>query len=226
MFERDTFRIADTTFCLGCAMAYPTAVLTLILFVLFRWDRLFPTLIFHRESLLALAVLLGCLQFIKYKVPLRSRSFRASVKVALGASIGMVFFWIFTLPTNLIISIAILILFSLAAMLIATYRFVYIRKVCAGCVYHGDWDICYGFRGFNLFCRLGIGNPARIRRNIFDRGTKKRLMERGEEGGCPAILEPPLNDVPEWLYHEDSYRIPWLPLTGLEVTDRSGVPRR
>lgn len=225
MFYGDTFRIGGRSFCLGCAITYPTAVLALMAFILFPIESAFPTLLVHREPLLALGIAMGFLQLIKYRARIDSRPFRITVKVVLGMSIGTILFWIFTLPAPLIVSIMVLFIFSAGGMMIATYRYVYIRKVCAGCIYHGDWDICFGFRGFNLFCRMGRGGPRKVIENIFRKEMKMRLMREGVANGCLMNEEPRLVDASKWLYHEQAYKVPWLPLTGLEVTRRSEIPR-
>jgi hypothetical protein len=224
-FHGDTFGLFGRRICLGCATVYPIALSLIVLDILFRWDRAIPTLFLHKDLLIASCIFLGSLQMLKYISPPDTKFLRIAVKVALGLAIGGVFVWIFTLPTLFLVQMALFIAFSSASALLASYRYNYLRSTCAGCIYHGDWDICFGFRTLNQHCRIPHDLRGRALRSlIFDRSRKQRLESKGTPQAC-VRSEPGLEDPNIWLYHEPGYSIFWLPRTGLEVTDQSEVPR-
>ena len=213
---------------MGCSTSYPIAAILVISCAILRWDRFFGTILLHKDLLLALALFLGSFQLLKYIVPFRSRSIRILVKVALGISLGSLIVWALTLPLGIYSRYAALLFFFSAIALLGTYRYNYLRKVCSGCIYHGDWDICYGFRTLNSYDRVrNISRRHGVFSLIFDERRKEGLFEKE---GLPtreahSLPEPELEDGPPWLFHSESYRIPWLPLTGLEVRERGRIPR-
>ncbi|MDG6223957.1 MAG: hypothetical protein QCI82_00410 [Candidatus Thermoplasmatota archaeon] len=214
---------------MGCSTSYTIAALLVISCAFLRWDLYFGTMLLHKDLLLSLALLLGSFQLLKYIVPFRSRSIRVLVKAALGISLGSLCVWALTLPVPLYTRFAGLLAIISSIALLGTYRYNYLRKVCSGCIYHGDWDICYGFRTLNSHDRLrNISRRHGIFSLIFDERRKEGLFEK--EGLPPreaySLLEPELEDDPPWLFHNESYRIPWLPRTGLEVSDKKDIPAR
>ncbi len=226
-FDSDTFGFLGRRICLGCSITYPIAVLVLVLDILLRCDRSIGTWIVHKEWLLIASIAMGSLQALKYLYPPQMKSLRIAVKIALGVSIGGLTVWFFTFPAIFAIQFGMFIIFAAALGFVASYRYNYLRRICSGCIYHGDWDLCFGFRTLNHHCRLRPKmSKQALRSMIFDR-TRKRRWDREEAGvrGCFHRVEPHLEDRPPWLYDEPSYVVPWLPRTGLEVRCRSEIPK-
>jgi hypothetical protein len=226
-FDSDTYGVLGWRICLGCSTTYPVAVMVVVMDILLRWDRLIGTWIVHKEWLLFAGVVLGSMQVIKYLHPPQTKSLRIAVKIALGLSIGGLTVWFFTFPAIFAIQFGMFITFAFILGFVASYRYNYLRTICAGCIYHGDWDLCYGFRTLNHHCRMRPKmSKQALRSIIFDRMRKRRWD--GEDRairGCFHREEPHLDDVPPWLYDEPSYVVPWLPRTGLEVERSSDVPK-
>ena len=228
-FDKDTYRIFGKSICMGCSTAYPVATLLVISCAILRWDRSFSTLLIHKDLLLIIALSFGSFQMLKYILVIRSQVMRILIKIALGISLGSLIVWALTLPVAMYSRYAALLFFFSMIALVGTYRYNYLRKVCSGCVYHGDWDICYGFRNLNFHGRVrSIKDRLRIFSLIFDMKRKENLTKKGDYPLRDAYLlpEPALQDHPPWLYHNESYRIPWLPKTGLEVSERKDIPTR
>ncbi|MGA1866674.1 MAG: hypothetical protein ACMUFK_04320 [Thermoplasmatota archaeon] len=185
-----------------------------------------PELIMHQDLLLCASILLGSMQFIKYQGMRSSRAANILVKISLGASLGGITVWIFTMPIHYVFKILIFISFFISLQFIGTLRFRSVRNVCSNCIYHGDWDICYGFRDINRYDDFGhIVDRRGLERLIFD----KRRKQRGASGVNKLRKRRHQIDLRDaskrWIYHDKAYEVPWLPGTGYEVSRCEDIPR-
>lgn len=217
LFGDDTYELFGKRFCLGCSITYPTAIAAALIILLTGAYGNFPEPLFHQSVLLLVSITLGLFQLIKYFRFHGKKNYRILVKFSLGLAIGGMAVWALTMPVFFPFRIVILVIFMMLIMFTGSSRILYIRGICAGCVYHGDWDICYGFRKLNSYHAFRNVKGRRLTRLIFDRERKKDAGHLTKPPGGLDDEEPPLKDDCRWLYHEEGYRIPWLPLTGLEV---------
>jgi len=221
IFHMDTIPIFRTRICLGCSLTYPIAIALLVSYFLIGWE--VPTFFIHSELLMVASLVLGSVQFLKYTIPVRGTAFRVIVKIALGLSLGGLVVWILSFPGPWWVKLGLFFLAAIIISMIGTYRYNYLRRTCSTCMYHGDWELCFGFRTLNKHTLLKQRmSKVHLRALMFDEATKRRTGERSiDPVKAQTFPEPPLDDPPPWLYFDDSYRIPWLPLTGLEVRSRS-----
>ncbi|MBN1540182.1 MAG: hypothetical protein JW939_08575 [Candidatus Thermoplasmatota archaeon] len=224
-FDNDVFQVSGKRICLGCSIAYPTAVLLIILSIFTGWYRSLPEFIFHQDMLFCASLLLGSLQFIKYQGIRSSRTANILVKASLGLSLGGITVWIFTTPIHFVFRIVMFIVFFISLQFVGTMRFRSIRDVCSNCIYHGDWDICYGFRDLNRYHDFSHVDRRGLERLIFDKKRKQRMafrVNRSRKRGHRIDLR---DASKRWVYHDKAYDVPWLPGTGSEVSRYEDILR-
>ncbi len=218
-FSHDTYTIFGRRFCLGCSITYPLAIITVLILSMTGAHKNLPEPIFHQSILLLSSIIMGSIQGLKYGSTTEGRTYRIIVKVLLGLAIGGVVFWTLTLPIIWPFRIGLLFGAIVSIMFLGTFRILYMRRICAGCIYHGDWDICYGFRGINRYHAFrDITSTRKLSNLIFDRDRKKKAPHGTGPSAFEDDREPPLKDDIRWLYHDGKGDIAWLPKTGLEVS--------
>ena len=224
-FSHDTFVIFGKRFCLGCSISYPLAIITVLMLSITGVYKDLPEPFFHQSILLLTSIGLGSLQALKYGSIKDGRTFRIIVKASLGLAIGGVIFWTLTIPIFWPFRIGLLLGAIVSIMFLGTFRILYMRRICAGCIYHGDWDICYGFRGINRYHAFRkVTSKRKLSDLIFNRNRKKKAPFGIGPSAFVDETEPPLKDDVKWLYHDGKGDIPWLPKTGLEVGDPTQIP--
>ncbi|MBN1390685.1 MAG: hypothetical protein JXA22_08605 [Candidatus Thermoplasmatota archaeon] len=224
-FDQDIYRVFGKKICLGCSIAYPTAFLVIISSLLTGWYRSFPELIIHEDMLIIASMMMGSLQFIKYVGLRSSRPLNIFIKISLGLSLGGITVWIFTIPIHLIFRILLFIIFFIFVQFLGSLRFRSVRNICADCIYHGDWDICPGFRNINRYHDFShIVDRRGLERLIFDRKRKQRPSYGSR---MRRTRKPPIDLVDgskRWTYHDIIYEVPWLPGPRFGVSRYEDIP--
>ncbi len=224
-FDHDVYHLFGKRICLGCSIAYPTAIMIILTSFLMKWYGSIPEILFHQDLLLVASLIFGSFQFIKYQGLSFSKPLNIFIKLSLGISLGGLVIWIFTLPIHFVLQILLFVLSFVMVQFIGTLRFRNIRITCADCIYHGDWDICQGFRNINRYEDFKhITDRRNLEKLIFDReGKKGRPKRKGVHGHEEAPID--IRDRSKrWTYHNGSYDIPWLPRSGMEVTEYNDIP--
>jgi hypothetical protein len=224
-YKDDTYALFGRRFCLGCSITYPTAILVAVLVLVTGIYRLFPEPIFHQSLLLAFSVLLGVVHMVKYRNRFKGLKMRVAVKAALGFSIAGSVVWILTFPTNWPVVLLFFILFLVLFSFMGTFRLYYFQRICAGCIYHGDWDLCFGFRGLNRYHAIkSIGRKRRLYLLMFDREKRKTYPIREGPTASADDYEPDLADNVNWLYTDGKKGIPWVPEYYPEIDRIGDIP--
>jgi len=227
-FHGDTIPLPFSRYrlCLGCSVSYPLAFLLPIVALLTGWYERMPDLILPNGSVLAAGVILCLPQIAKYAIVRGGKLWRVTVKLSLGMGLGCGILWVLILPIPVVVRVVVLIAIVISVLFLGSVRYNYIRRICSSCIYHGDWDICYGFRRINLYCSLGNRRGPLLQRTILDIRTKRRMLAKqdGPPGRCDD-QEPPLTDGKIWILDDPAYVVPWLPRTGLEAGMSSDIPR-
>jgi hypothetical protein len=189
-----------------------------------RWDRVFTDLLFHKDILLIAGLATGLIQVFSSFHSTKNLWVKIIIKIFLGLGFGLTTVWVFTLPLHILLRILLFVVLVMIATYIGTFRVRNLRKTCANCIYHGNWDICYGWRFINDYRYLkSEKKPKAIRKLIF----KKRkplpeipLLSRSE---LKKEQELPLDDDCRWVYHSPALKVPWLPGLDCEVEREEDV---
>lgn len=223
IYHDDTYELFGRRFCMGCTVSYPTMAIIILTWVLFDPWKDIPEIIFHLDIILAASILFGSFQFLKYTRDTEGKLPKFLIKASLGISLGLGTVWIFSLPITFLARILIFILSIFLIQMFILLRIPHIRRRCSKCQYHGDWDICYGFRTLNKYHHFrNIKERKRIRNLMFDRERKKSAPYSDET--LSSEPEPDLYDPPAWLYHDDTFDSPLTGRTGLEVRSIKEIP--
>lgn len=223
-YEKDTYEMLGRRFCLGCSIAYPLAFIIAFTILATTWYRSFPEPFFHQSILLLVSVLAGSIHMGKYLIRSGSLLLKIIFKIFLGISVSGIIVWIFTIPAGWPVILPAFLLFILGLGFMGTFRLYYFYGICSGCIYHGDWDLCYGFRGLNRYHSIKDLKGGRLHEVMFNRTMRRSFPVRQ---GTPASIkdpEPVLRDEKKWIYDDGSYSIPLVPKTGLEVGDYHDIP--
>lgn len=219
-FHNDTYRIFGREFCLGCSITYPSALLFFIIILLTRSYRSFPEPVFHQSILLLASMIFGSLQLVKYRSERRGLSFKILIKVLLGASMAGAAIWVLTIPAPVWIILLFLIAGLVLLSFIGSFRLMYVNRICSGCIYHGDWDICFGFRGLNRYHFFKhIRSERRIIDLIFDKKKKNSKWTRTGPQANFKDPEPELISDNSWILDEN-YVFPWIPKQSSSITSK------
>jgi hypothetical protein len=223
-FDSDVITMGKWRVCVGCTSSYPLAVCLVISFILFRWDGFFSTYFLHKELLLALGVISGLVQLVSTLGIVKNKAFKILIKVLLGVGFGFTTVWILTLPIWIPLRLSIFISCVVLTLFIGSMRIRNLRMSCSNCIYHGNWDVCYGFRFFNDYQYYRRKKGKKLLALMFDR-TKKYpyAVPSSHVTGMWQENEPDLIDPCRWLYHHESLNIPWVPRTGLEVERKDDI---
>jgi hypothetical protein len=185
----------------------------------------FPEPFFHQSLLLLGSLIIGSLQLMKYRIRSSSSSLRFLVKVSYGIAVGGIYTWILLLPMDWRILVPVGLLFTFTFGFFSTFRLMYVNKICSGCIYHGDWDICFGFRGLNRYHSVShIRSKKKIQEIMFDRNRKRSLPISFHPPASINDIEPPLKDHRKWLI-SDTRIFPWLPVRTMIVDRRENIPK-
>ncbi len=225
-FSHDSYVLFGRRFCLGCSITYPLALIISLFLILTGAYHHFPEPLFHQSLMLLSSVVLGSFQLVKYKSDSENIIFKITIKVLLGVAIAGIITWVLTIPGQWY---GILLLFLLGMVLLSflgTFRLMYVNRKCAGCIYHGDWDICYGFRGVNRYHSVSdITSKAKISNLIFNKKMKRSFPVRSGPRATFDDPEPDLIDSDRWILRENLV-FPWLPKTEKMVSSREQLDPR
>ena len=204
---------------MGCYISNSLAIVLIASWVMMGWDDIFPTLFFHKEVMLAFGVLLCMGQMISPIFGSKGSAQKVLSKIMLGAGMGILSVWVITLPTLLILRIVLFMLWAMSASFLATFRIRNVKRACSTCIYHGNWDICYGFRSLNKYMAIkDVSDKKELRELMFDKMRVRALpYDSGPLTVVRSLPEPRLQDDCQFIYHDESFRVPWVPATGLEV---------
>jgi hypothetical protein len=222
-FHDDTYEFLGRRICLGCSVTYPIALLLILSAFFFDWYRNLPGVFFHQDILLVISLSLGFIQFLKYNINKGNRLLAVGSKVTLGFSLGGLMVWVFTLPIPIFLRLLLFGLSYILIQLLGVLRLRSMRMRCSECVYHGDWEICRGFRSVNRYDEfLKFSSQAAINRIIF---KKDKIRKRSTVRTAHEDNPPDLHADSTWLFDDGSYSLPFVPKTGLEVERYEDIPR-
>lgn len=196
-FKADTIRICSIDLCIGCFMSYPIALLILLLDFTFSWSEITPQVFWQGDILLFAGLAIGSLQFISSFRGINNKMIKIIIKIALGVGIGFSVIGIFALPISLYIRVSILLTGMTLAVFFGSFRLYRVRSKCASCIFHGDWNNCYGFRSMNDYVN-GKTNSNDFKNRY---GINSLFSSR----------EPRLFSKQKWLTYSEEYDLPWFP---------------
>jgi len=140
-FNNHTLNIGSLRFCIGCFIGYPTAVITILLFNIFKIYTIFNSI----------TLLLFGLTFLSFFIlsPLnltKRREIKIFQKFSIGLGSAFLFWWIWTLTSDFFFNLIIFI-FTFGALIVILngYHAYCFLKICRKCKYKTDWYNCPGF---------------------------------------------------------------------------------
>ena len=140
-FRDDILRLGKWKFCLGCAVAYPVALATLVSALWLEHGD------WSWQELAMAGILLGLVQLASPLGLTRWRPFKLVTKVALGLGLGLATLAVLELPLPFGVRILLLILCIQLTSLLAALRFRTIQGICDSCPYRAQWHCCPGYLG-------------------------------------------------------------------------------
>ncbi len=177
-YNNDTYNILGRRICMGCSISYPLALILIISTLITRSYRYIPEPQFHQSVLLGTSVLFGLFHMMKYLIRSEGRITRLAAKVSLSFSLAGLIVWALTIPARLQIILLFIFLIIVSISFMGTLRLYYFYRTCAGCIYHGDWDLCFGFRGLNRYHAIKDIKPGRrLHELMFDKKRRKRISD-------------------------------------------------
>ncbi len=141
-FEDHTFSVKGVSFCIGCFIGIPSAIIGVVLiYVLNLFLSIEPDVLFITGVILMSTFLLSPFKLTKY----RRVKFAQKILFNLGAA--FIFWWIIYLPNPLLYNL----LFGFFVyMTVITFLNVYhtfsIFRKCKKCEFEMDWESCPGFK--------------------------------------------------------------------------------
>ncbi len=140
-FKNHTIKIGSMHFCIGCFIGYPTAIIGILLFNIFKIYLLFDSMTLLVSGIILLSFfLLSPLNLTKRK------GIKIFQKFCIGLGSVFLFWWIWTLSADIIFNIIIFILiFGVIVVILNGYHAYSFLKTCRKCKYKTDWQKCPGF---------------------------------------------------------------------------------
>jgi len=219
-FSHDSYVLFGRRFCLGCSITYPLALITSLFLILTGAYHHFPEPLFHQSLMLLSSVVLGSFQLVKYRSDSESFMFKVLIKVMLAVAIAGAVTWALTIPGEWYVILLLFLLGMVLFSFLGTFRLMYVARKCSGCIYHGDWDICFGFRGVNRYHSFkDITSKQKINDLIFEKKKKRSYPVRSGPRASCNDLEPDLIDSDRWILRENLV-FPWLPRTERTISSR------
>lgn len=146
-FKKHTINIHGLKLCAGCAIIYPSIIVSLILLYTIN---LFQPLFFKYLFLIGLLFIVP--KIISIFLHTSRKAVKIGVNILVGIGIAICIFSIFSFPFPFLINSLIFIGFF---MLVNSANFIRVKsiiKTCAYCEYHRDWSRCPGFK--DLYCNI------------------------------------------------------------------------
>ena len=141
-FKNHTLKIGPLRFCIGCFIGYPTAIISIIILNLLEIQFLFDSITHLSIGLFSFSFfILSPLNLTKQK------RIKIMQKFCIGIGSSFLFWWVWTLSSNMIVNLIIfIIVFGTIIVILNGYHAYSFLKICRACKYKSDWRICPGFR--------------------------------------------------------------------------------
>jgi hypothetical protein len=141
-FKDHTLKIGSHHFCIGCFIGYPTAIVGIIIFEIFKIYLILNGITLFLFGLICLLFfILSPLNLTKHK------GIKIIQKFFLGLGSAFLFWWIWTLTPDISINFLIFILtFGVILVILNGYHAYSFLKTCKKCKYTADWYSCPGFK--------------------------------------------------------------------------------
>jgi hypothetical protein len=142
-FKHHTINIGSFHFCIGCFIGYPTALIFILLFNSFKIYLLIKANVLLLFGVIFLSFfILSPLRLTKHKIV------KILQKFFIGIGSAFLFWWIWTLTTDLFLNLFIFsIIFGAIIIFLNGYHAYSFLKVCRTCKYKTNWQNCPGFQG-------------------------------------------------------------------------------
>jgi hypothetical protein len=142
-YEEDVLHIGKWRLCWGCIVAYPVALLTLIILMVTGAHDLVQWYI-----LLVLGFAFGSFELIS--LWRKGRGFRHHlIKIFLGVGLAFATTGVFIIPVHIVIRIVVFFQLLLIAGALASLRILQMERKCKRCSWKGNWMRCPGFEEMN-----------------------------------------------------------------------------
>ncbi|MDC0161313.1 hypothetical protein OAI71_00430 [Marine Group III euryarchaeote] len=142
-FTEDLIQVKGWKICLGCAIAYPLAILVIICSIWLPYGN------WGWEFLAMTGIPLGLLQLMSTIGLTKKRSLKIFIKILLGVGLGLTALFILKIPLPFPIRMLIFIAAAQLASIPAGLRSKNIKKKCEKCPYNAEWGSCPGYIGTN-----------------------------------------------------------------------------
>ena len=148
-FRADLLSLKGRYLCLGCFIAYPLALLVVVLYLLVPSVNAIPM-----AAWLILGLTGGSIQLLSLKGHTRTKATKVIVKLGLGLGLGAMTLFVFNLPGPLWYRVMVFIICLQGLSLMGAQREKVIHRTCRLCPYQARWQGCPGFT------RLKKGGPG------------------------------------------------------------------
>ena len=141
-FDKDTFRIGSTEFCIGCFIGYPSALIGIIIgYFAFLSPKVNPIIIIVGSFLMMSTILLSFTTLTEIKVIKMIQKF--FIGLGSGIFLGTVYFIFPGGQITKIFGTVFIILLLIFPIQVLHYRNM--NKKCDTCEYKPGWNQCPGF---------------------------------------------------------------------------------
>ena len=161
-FREHTFKIGKRSYCIGCFIGYPIAIIGVItIYFINLVIGISSQFLFTAGTILMASFIFSPLKLTKKKI------IKIIQKILFNLGGAFIFWWIFSFPNPFYINfILFFFIFSILLLLVNSYHAYNFYRTCKKCNFSLDWENCPGFKALFEYCALNnLPNLFKINNN-------------------------------------------------------------
>ncbi len=140
-YKNHTIKIGTLRFCIGCYIGYPTAIIGIVLFHVFK-----IYLLFNSTTLLLFGIIFFSFFILSPLNLTKIKAVKIIQKFFIGIGSVFLFWWIWTFSSNIFVNLLnFILIFGILIVILNGYHAYNFLKTCKNCEYNANWKVCPGF---------------------------------------------------------------------------------